>query len=319
MDIPSGYKKCECGPECLKVFKINHAKPNTRFYHGHAPKAQLISCGDGCGILIKSIDKYGRPRKYVDHHSNNNSLEAKKKMSISSITYWNQHQKERLKNLELARAVKKGIVTKPVRTKKVTVFPFIANKLRMLFRKEDEVVLCGCNCGTKIINQDIYMMRNRKYILGHNAYNRDATFYSNLAKSYRRYASRPEQVLCKIISDNHLPLKFTGLGRRKEYWFGGVGRYSKAANPDFVGIGVPLVIEEQGIYFHNREETKKKDVRKKDVLEQNGFCVRYIWENELVKCQGMLPLSEDKVVSRIKMWIDIASNFSTQMNFVFET
>lgn len=239
-------------------------------------------------------------------------------MSEKSTKYWNQHREERLKNLEIARAVKKGILKIPAKKIKTQLFPHVANKLRMLFKKEDETVFCGCGCGAKIVNQDTFMVRHRAFILGHNTYRRGADFYSKLSKSYRRSASKPERVLCKIISDNKLPLKFTGLGHRKEYWFGnGNARSSKTINPDFIGIGFPLVIEEQGVYFHNIEKTKRKDLQKRLVLEAHGFNVRYIWENDLVKWRGVLPLSENEIVSRIKNWITEASDFSIQMGYVF--
>lgn len=38
--------------------------------HGRAPRPQtLIGCACGCGTMIEPFDRYGRPRRYVNHHN----------------------------------------------------------------------------------------------------------------------------------------------------------------------------------------------------------------------------------------------------------
>jgi hypothetical protein len=37
--------------------------------HGKAPEPkEQIACACGCGTMIASVDPYGRPRLYINHH-----------------------------------------------------------------------------------------------------------------------------------------------------------------------------------------------------------------------------------------------------------
>ena len=44
--------------------------PKQRYYKKIYDNAPLIECACGCGTLIKSKDKYGRDKKYVNGHNN---------------------------------------------------------------------------------------------------------------------------------------------------------------------------------------------------------------------------------------------------------
>jgi HNH endonuclease len=88
-----GYRCQRCGRQCKKHEKglaAHHiapykTNPDLRLdvangltlcrqchmaLHGRSPRpAPLIACACGCGALIASVDRYGRPRRYVNHHA----------------------------------------------------------------------------------------------------------------------------------------------------------------------------------------------------------------------------------------------------------
>ena len=53
--------------------------------HGHAlPPGSLVACACGCGVMIAARDRYGRSRRFVNHHARRGakmSAEAKGKLS----------------------------------------------------------------------------------------------------------------------------------------------------------------------------------------------------------------------------------------------
>ena len=87
-----GYRCQLCGRQCAKYERglaAHHIEewattPGRRFdvdngltlcrdchmrLHGHAPKPKaLVACACGCGTFIESSDRYGRPRRFVNHH-----------------------------------------------------------------------------------------------------------------------------------------------------------------------------------------------------------------------------------------------------------
>jgi len=88
-----GYVCQQCGRQCKKRERglaAHHIKPyadhpDLRYemsngitlcrhchmaLHGRAPEPkEQIHCACGCGTLIDSVDPYGRPRRYMNHHS----------------------------------------------------------------------------------------------------------------------------------------------------------------------------------------------------------------------------------------------------------
>ena len=90
---------------------------------------------------------------------------------------------------------------------------------------------------------------------------------------YNLSPNKPEKVLNKLLKRILLKeYKFVGDGK---FWIDGF-------NPDFINInGQKKIIELYGDYWHNREDSKKRDKKRIKVYKKYGYGTLIIWEHEL--------------------------------------
>jgi G:T-mismatch repair DNA endonuclease (very short patch repair protein) len=296
-------KNCKCG--CGGTFNVNDAHPNQDYKKGHAPKAEMISCACGCGTMINSKNKWGKPRSFVDFHaSGKRNASTRLKLQVVWKRRWLAQSNTMLADLEKGRAKLKveylqrlndNFIQRPCACGcgRNLMIPF-NSKRKVNYLKGHaprNEVRCACGCGQLIQNPDKYGRRHT-VILGHNSNLRDATFFSNICRKMRRMPTAPEQRVIKIISDFGLPFRYSGSGLDKEQdW---IGRY----NPDFISTAGKFVIDVQGNYYHQLPNNVLRDQRKKRFLNSIGYAVLYLWELEL------RSMDDSEIYQRIKSFVE---------------
>jgi very-short-patch-repair endonuclease len=120
-----------------------------------------------------------------------------------------------------------------------------------------------------------------------------------LKKMFKSFhTKKPNQLenkLIKIIKKNNIPFKF--VGNRKLWLYG--------YNPDFIGINNKLIIEVYGNYWHNRIDWKKRDEKRINILNQNGYKTLIFWESEITGFKRDAPtMNELEIVNKINLFIN---------------
>lgn len=87
--------------------------------------------------------------------------------------------------------------------------------------------------------------------------------------------NKPEQILAKLIQENNLPFNYVGDGK---IWFRGK---ITSFNPDFLSKNPKHIIEMFGDYWHNREDSKLRDIERLQTYSKYGYKTLVIWEHEL--------------------------------------
>lgn len=121
------YTCQDCGRVCKKHEKglaAHHVKPYAKFprlrfdvdngltlcrechmnLHGKALRKVMIPCACGCGTMIPNRDKYGRDRRYVNHHGS-----AGRRRSKSSLQWMSAIKKGRVLSDEHKEKISHGL------------------------------------------------------------------------------------------------------------------------------------------------------------------------------------------------------------------
>ena len=87
--------------------------------------------------------------------------------------------------------------------------------------------------------------------------------------------NKPESRVMEIIENNKFGFRYVGDGK---IWFEG---RDSSYNPDFINEGKKLIIEVYGDYWHNRNESKLRDVERIKTYIENGYKCLVIWEKDI--------------------------------------
>jgi hypothetical protein len=150
------------------------------------------------------------------------------------------------------------------------------------YKFDENIKLCGCGCGEWIKYKRMYKYKGiPKYINGHGV-----NLYINkgLIKP-----NNPEKLMIKLIKENNLPFNYVGNGA---IWFRGD---NNIFNPDFLSKNPKHIIELFGDYWHNRGNSKKRDLIRLNTYAKYGYKTLVIWEHELK--------SPNQVIDKIKEFI----------------
>jgi G:T-mismatch repair DNA endonuclease (very short patch repair protein) len=101
--------------------------------------------------------------------------------------------------------------------------------------------------------------------------------------------NNPETILSNLIKENNLPFNYVGDGA---VWFRGENH---SFNPDFLSKNPKHIIELFGDYWHNREDSKKRDTERLKTYYHYGYKTLIIWEHELK--------NPNQVIEKIKIFV----------------
>lgn len=102
--------------------------------------------------------------------------------------------------------------------------------------------------------------------------------------------TKPEKIMINLIKENNLPFNYVGDG---SFW---VRKNEGCFNPDFINIKEKLIIEVFGDYWHNREDSKKRDKQRLKTYKRRGFKTIIVWEHELEETIQVI----DRIVNFIR-------------------
>ncbi len=104
--------------------------------------------------------------------------------------------------------------------------------------------------------------------------NRDPEFIKKRLKGLIKRPTKPEIILNDLLKKNNFPYKYVGDGKVIIKYF----------NPDFINYnGQKKVIEMFGDYWHNREDSKRRDKLRLKAYSDYGYDTLIVWEHELNK------------------------------------
>lgn len=101
-------------------------------------------------------------------------------------------------------------------------------------------------------------------------------------KANESLPNKPEKLIIKIIRENNLYFYYVGDGK---IWFIGITQHF---NPDFINKEKKLIIELFGDYWHNRKDSKIRDIERLETYSKYGYKTLIIWDYELKNPESVL-------------------------------
>ncbi len=108
----------------------------------------------------------------------------------------------------------------------------------------------------------------------------------NIFRGLELRPNKPEKLMINLIKEKEFPFNYVGDGK---IWFRGKNH---SFNPDFLSKNPKHIIEVFGDYWHNREDSKKRDKERLKTYSKYGYKTLIIWEHELK--------NSNKVINKIR-------------------
>jgi len=230
--------------------------------------------------FMKGMKRSEETKKKMSEAFKKQYKNGERKVWNKGLTKENLEWRKRISELNKGRIVSEETKIKIIETRK------------RLFSEGKLKPNSGCykkgnaHYNSKTTNQKISEAHKRNWM--------DEDYRNRILKNFKNRPTNPERKLLKIIEKYGLEFQYVGNGK---VW---LKKNMEVFNPDFINKEKKLIIEVFGYYWHNREDMKKRDIRRFECYIKSGFNVLIIYDYELIKNYRFgEPLGEKKILERL--------------------